>query len=169
MALKGSKGIVVEELGDQVRVCIIRRRGCRGCAVHKECPLPKGDGFFNLFFGGKPLEVLAQNAAGARVGDECLVELRSGINFLKASLAVYLIPGLLFLTGLALGGLLGERFFGLSGDLKVLGQLLGGLVLLLIGFAGATLYGRLRRREFTPVVTAVLKRADPDRSEPLSD
>lgn len=154
----------MEELGDQVRVCLVRRRGCRGCAAYKECSLHAGNGFFNFFFGGKPLEVLAHNAAGARVGDECLVELRSGTNFLKASFAVYLIPGMLFLIGLVLGGLLSERLFGLSGDLKVLGQFLGGLVLLLIGFAGAAIYGRLRRREFTPVVTAVLRRAGPDRS-----
>ena len=159
---------MVEELGDRVRVCLIRRRGCQACAAHKECPLPAGDGFFNFLFGRKPLEVWAQNAAGAHVGDECLVELRSGANFLKASLAIHLIPGVLFLTGLALGGLLSERL-GLSGDLKVLSQFLGGLFLLLLGFAGAAIYGRLRQREFTPVVTAVLRRAGPGRAGPLPD
>ena len=159
---------MVEELGDRVRVCLVRRRGCQACAAHRECALSASDGFFNFFFGGKPLEVWAQNTAGARVGDECLVELRSGTNFLKASVAVYLIPGVLFLIGLALGGLLGERL-GLTDDLKVLGQFLGGLVFLLVGFTGAALYGRLRRREFTPVVTKVLRRAGPDLSGPRPD
>jgi len=156
--LGGSEGIVLEEQGEYVKVCLKRRRGCRSCALRKGCGLheQKSSGSFNLFFGGGSLEVLALNEAGAKPGDRCLVRLRDERSIVKGSFLLYLLPGLLFIGGLLLGGAVGGRF-GLAEDAKVLAQLLGGIILLSLGFLLAALYGRRRRGEFTPVVTRVLK------------
>lgn len=161
---QGSEGIVLEERGEYVKVCLKRRRGCKGCAMQKGCGVHEREssGFFNLF-GGEALEVLALNEAGAKPGDRCLVQLRSSLSIVKGSFLLYLLPGVLFILGLFLGGALGERWYQLTGDPKVLAQLLGGIVLMLLGFLLAALYGRRRRGEFTPIVTEVLKGADPHR------
>ena len=149
---------MLEEQGEYVKVCLKRRRGCRSCALRKGCNLheQESSGFFNLFFGGKSLEVLALNEAGAKPGDRCLVRLRDERSIVKGSFLLYLLPGLLFIGGLLLGGALGERW-GFPGDLKILAQFLGGIILMSLGFPLAALYGRRRRGEFTPVVTHVLK------------
>jgi positive regulator of sigma E activity len=154
----GSEGIVLEEHGEYVKVCLKRRRGCKSCALREDCRIDEGgsSGFFNLFFGGKSLEVLALNEAGARPGDRCLIQLRDERSIVKGSFLLYLLPGVLFIGGLLLGSALGERWH-LTGDLKVLAQFLGGGTLMLLGFLLATLYGRRRRGEFTPIVTAVLR------------
>ncbi len=159
---KGSEGVVVEEQGEYAKVCLKRRGGCRGCAMRDGCKLPgEGDsGFLELFFGAKSLEVLALNEAGAKPGDRCFVQLRSRWSIVKGSSLLYLLPGVLFILGLLLGGLLGERWY----HLKVLSQLLGGVVLMLLGFLLASLYGRRRQSEFTPVVTQVFTEADRRRS-----
>lgn len=153
---KGSEGIVLEEQGEYVKVCLQRRRGCRGCALREGCNLPEQEstGFFNLFFGGKALEVLALNEAGAKPGDRCLVQLRDGRSIVKGSFLLYLLPGVLFILGLLLGGVIGGLWH-LAGDAKVLAQFLGGVFLMLLGFLFAALYGRKRRSEFTPIVTQV--------------
>lgn len=155
---KGSEGIVLEEQGEYAKVCLKRRSGCQGCAMRHSCKLPEEgeSGFFELFFGAKSLEVLASNEAGAKSGDRCLVQLRSRWSIVKGSFLLYLLPGVMFILGLLLGGLLGERWY----HLKVLAQLLGGLLLMLLGFLPAIFYGRKRRSEFTPVVTQVFKKAD---------
>lgn len=156
---KGSEGIVLEEQGEYVKVCLERRRGCRDCALREGCNLPEQEssGFFNLFFGGKSLEVLALNEAGAKPGDRCLVQLRDKQSIVKGSFLLYLLPGILFILGLLLGGVIGGRWYHLSGDAKVLTQFLGGIILMLLGFLFAALYGRKRRGEFTPIVTQVFK------------
>jgi positive regulator of sigma E activity len=152
---RGSEGIVLEEQGEYVRVCLQRGRGCRGCALREGCKLPEEEssGFFNLFFGDKALEVRALNEAGAKPGDRCLVQLRNSRSIVKGSFLLYLLPGVLFIGGLLLGGVIGERW----SHLKVLAQLLGGIVLMLLGFLLAALYGRRRQSEFTPIVTKVFK------------
>lgn len=156
--LRGSKGIVLEERGEYVKVCLKRRRGCRSCALRKGCNLHEqgSSGFFNLFFGGGSLEVLALNEAGAKPGDRCLVRLRDERSIIKGSFLLYLLPGGLFIGGLLLGNALGGRW-GLTGDLRVLAQFLGGIILMLLGFLLAALYGQRRRGEFTPIVTHVFK------------
>jgi len=155
---RGSEGIVLEEQGEYVMVCLQRGRGCRGCALREGCKLPEEEdsGFFNLFFGGKALEVRALNEAGAKPGDRCLVQLRDERSIVKGSFLLYLLPGVLFIGGLLLGDALGGLWH-LASDAKILAQFLGGVVLMLVGFLLAAFYGRRKRGEFTPIVTQIFK------------
>lgn len=186
---KGSIGVVVEERGEFVRIRLLRRHGCRGCALEGRCGLLLGDsspsqsrrgpsstptttsrgrgGSLFSFLGSGQFEVLARNEAGAKVGDYCLVQLRDPLNVVRGSFFLYLVPGGLFILGLYLGGKLSVRW-GLSEGAyayaQVLAQLLGGLILMGLGFLGAMLWGWLRRSELTPVVTKVIKRGGRRRS-----
>ncbi len=166
---KGTEGIVIDKLGERVKVRIYRNAPCNDCScgLAEACDPadPKAArrrGFFEIFVGSNILEVEALNYASAEVGDRCLVNLRDDTAILKGSLLLYLIPGILFIAGLFVGGLLGESFWGFSGDSKILAQLVGGLIFMGLAWGFAAAYGKLRARsEFMPVVTKVVKRSEP--------
>lgn len=76
---------------------------------------------------------------------------------LKGAFMLYLLPGILFLAGLGLGGWFGTRF-GLSGDAQLLAQLAGGVGLIALGFVWARRYGRVRSKdELVPVITGIVE------------
>lgn len=165
---KGTEGIVIDKLGEKVKVRIYRNAPCSDCScgLAEACDPanPKAArrrSFFGLFVGSNILEVEALDQASAELGDRCLVNLRDDTAIVKGSMLLYLIPGVLFIVGLFLGGLLGESYWGLGGDAKILAQLIGGLVLMGLAWGFAAVYGKLRARsEFMPIVTKVVKRAN---------
>jgi len=171
--LEGKEGIVVAEGTEgKVKVWMIGAEAGGACGLGDSCCRAGSRASCDLkqmfaFFAGNShvTEIEALNATGAQVGQRCLVELKGDKNALvKGSLAAYLIPGLLFLVGLGLGGWLGG-LLGWSGDVRILTQLGGGLLLLSLAFLGARLYGRARQRDaFMPVVTAVLQPTQAERS-----
>jgi len=166
---QGTEGLVIAHLGDKVKVRIYRAAPCNDCScgLAEACDPadPKASrrrGFLEIFGGSNILEVEALNQASAEVGDRCLVNLRDDTAILKGSLLLYLIPGILFIVGLFLGGLIGESLWGFRGDSKILAQLIGGLVLMGLAWGFAAAYGKLRARsEFMPIVTQVIKRSEP--------
>lgn len=171
--MEGKEGIVVgESVGGKVKVWMIGAEAGGACGLGGSCCRTGSRASCDLkqmfaFFEGNShvTEIEALNAAGAQIGQRCLVELKGDKNALvKGSLAAYLIPGLLFLVGLGVGGWLGG-LLGWSGDSRILAQLGGGLLLLGLAFLGARLYGRARQKDtFMPMVTAVLQPTEVERS-----
>lgn len=165
---KGTEGIVIDKLGERVKVRIYRDAPCSDCScgLAEACD-PAGPkaarrrGFFEIFGGSNILEIEALNYASAELGDRCLVNLKDATAIVKGSLLLYLIPGILFVVGLFIGGLIGESL-GFSGDQKIIAQLFGGLILMGLAWGFAAAYGKLRARsEFMPIVTKVVKRSKP--------
>lgn len=162
---KGTEGIVIDKLGERVKVRIYRARPCNACTCGlaeacdpNEVRPRRRLSFLEIFGGSDILEVEALNDASAQPGDRCVVMLKSDTSVLKGSLLLYLLPGILFILGLFAGGLIGERAWGLTGDSKILAQLAGGLILMFVSFFFAAAYGKLRARsEFMPIVTKVIK------------
>ncbi len=136
------KATVVAVDGDQALLETSRRSACGGCAVNKAC----GTGVIAKALGAKRFRIEAQNAIGARVGDEVVVAIEDSL-LVKSSLLVYALP-LLTMLG---GGLLGERMRGAGGEgLTILLSLLG----LALGFAIAACHaaGKARKGSMRPVI-----------------
>ena len=163
---KGTEGIVIDKQGGKVKVRIYRAAPCNDCSCGLSEACDPADpqatqrrGFFEILGGSNILEIEALNQASAELGDRCLVNLRDDTAILKGSLLLYLIPGILFMVGLFVGGIVGESYWGLSGDSKILAQLLGGLILMGLAWGFAAVYGKLRARsEFMPIVTKTVSK-----------
>lgn len=167
MAQKGMQGIVVAGAGDRVKVRVFRNNTCENCdcVLQDSCDPdqpPQGRrGMFDIFADRSTLELDAVNTIGAAVGDRILLNSRSERSVVKGAVLVYLLPGILFLGGLFLGGWLSTQWGQPGGDQRVLVQLAGGLLMLALGFLAAKLYLLVRGTdEYVPHVTQVLRHAD---------
>ena len=169
MAQKGIQGIVVARAGDRVKVRVFRNNTCEDCdcvlqdACDPDQP-PQGQrGMFDFFADRSALELDAVNAAGAAIGDRILLNIRDERSVVKGAMLVYLLPGILFLAGLFIGGWMARQWWLATGDAEILAQLAGGVILLLCGYVGVKLYlGIKGADEYVPHVTQVLKQAIPD-------
>jgi len=166
MANKGMQGIVVDRAGEQVKVRIFRNNTCENCdcvlqdACDPDEPVRGRRGMFDVFGDRSTLEISANNAVDAQVGDRCVVKIRDEFSLVKGSFMVYLLPGILFLLGLFAGGWVAKAYWGATGDAEILAQLGGGLFMLLASYVGAKLYLILKgTAEYVPEVTDVVKRA----------
>lgn len=168
MAQKGMQGIVVSQAGDRVKVRVFRNNTCEDCdcvlkdACDPDQP-PRGQrGMFDFFADRSALELDAVNAAGAAIGDRILLNIRDERSVVKGALLVYLLPGLLFLAGVFIGGWMASQWWLATGDAKILAQLAGGMILLTLSYVGVRLYlGIKGTDEYVPHVTQVLIRATP--------
>lgn len=170
-----AEGIVVAQVADRVRVRIYRSGTCENCTcvLSTACSPAEVDqrrGMLgNLFRQSSVIDIEALNATGAAPGDRILVQLKSDKAIVKASALLYLIPALMFVAGIFLGGWWSSTQWGFTGDAVILAQVVAGFGLMALSFAFAAIYAKLRERaEFTPIATKVLFKAGDQRSPSLS-
>jgi positive regulator of sigma E activity len=114
------------------------------------------------------MEIEALNEVGAIPGDRVVLQLKSNASVVKASALLYLIPAIMFVLGIVLGGWWSSTRWGWTGDAVILTQVGFGFGLMMLSFAFAALYAKLRERaEFTPIATKILFRAEDQRSPSL--
>jgi len=135
-------GRIVKIIGQKAAVEVERTSACAQCGLQE---------VEDLAMGGKVV-LEALNAAQAKVGDRVRVRVES-VAYMKAVAAVYGIPVLLFLIGIAAGVPLAARLGWpselTSAALGMLGLMAGVVVLFL-------LRKRATKKEYLPVVTEVL-------------
>ena len=171
MANKGVQGIVVGKSADQVRIRIFRNNTCENCdcvlqdACDPDAPPAGRRGMFDLFADRSTLELDARNTVQAEVGDRIVVKIKRESSLVKGAFLVYLLPGILFLSGLALGGWAAEAAWGWRGDEVILAQLGGGVLLLVLSylFTKAFLFVK-GTGEYLPEVTQVVRKGEPDQA-----
>lgn len=129
------EGVVTALIDARARVRTQRKSACGQCAVHGAC----GTSLLERFFGRRPVELLALNQVGARVGDRVTVGVKES-SLLAAAVAAYLAP----LAALMAGAALGQSFGGARADsASLLGAVLGfTLALLWLRGYSARLSGR---------------------------
>ncbi len=167
MANKGMQGLVLEKHNELVKIRVFRNNTCEDCdcvlkdACDPDTP-PKGRrGMFDLFADRSTLELEATNVANAEIGDRIVVKIKDDISIVKGSFLMYLLPGMMFLIGLFGGGVLAQQYWGATGDLEVLAQLGGGVLMLLLSYGIAKFYLLSKgTSEYVPQVTQVVKRAE---------
>ncbi len=135
-------GRVVRIIGEKAAVEVERTSACAQCGLQE---------VEDLAMGGKVV-LEAVNVAQAKVGDRVRVRVES-VAYMRAVAAVYGIPVLLFLLGIAAGIPLAARL-GWPSELTsvalgMLGLIVGVLVLLL-------LRKRTTKKEYLPVIAEVL-------------
>ncbi len=169
------EGIVVGHVADRVRVRVYRSGTCKHCTcvLSTACSPEEVDQrrgvLGSLFRQSSVMEIEALNAVGAVPGDRVMLQLKSNASVVKASALLYLIPAVMFVLGVVLGGWWSSTRWGLSGDAVILVQVAVGFSLMMLSFGFAALYAKLRERaEFTPIATKVLFRAEDPRSPSLS-
>ncbi len=170
-----AEGIVIAQTADRVRVRVYRTGTCENCTciLSTACSPEEVDQrrgvLGNLFRQSSVIDIEALNQTGAAAGDRVLVQLKSNASVVKASALLYLIPAIMFIVGIVLGGWWSSTRWGFSGDAVILVQVASGFGLMALSFACAAIYAKLRERsEFTPIATKILFRAEDQRSPSLS-
>lgn len=170
-----TEGIVIGQAADRVRVRVYRSGTCENCTcvLSTACSPEEIDQrrgvLGSLFRQSSVIEIEALNTVGAAPGDRVMLQLKSNAAVVKASALLYLIPAMMFVLGIVLGGWWSATRWGLSGDAVILVQVASGFGLMMLSFAFAALYAKLRERaEFTPIATKILFKAADQRSPSLS-
>lgn len=170
-----AEGIVIGRTADRVRVRVYRSGTCENCTcvLSTACSPEEVDqrrGILgSLFRQSSVIEIEALNEVGAAPGDRVELQLKSNASVVKASALLYLIPAMVFVLGIVLGGWWSSARWGFSGDAVVLVQVAFGFGLMMLSFACAALYAKLRERaEFTPIATKIIFRAEDQRSPSLN-
>lgn len=170
-----AEGIVIRAVADRVRVRVYRSGTCENCtcvlstACSPEEVEQRRGILGSLFRQTSVMEIEALNEVGAAPGDRVELQLKSNAAVVKASALLYLIPAMMFVLGIVLGGWWSSTRWGLSGDAVILVQVAVGFGLMMLSFAFAALYAKLRERaEFTPIATKILFKAEGQHSPSLS-
>ncbi len=170
-----AEGIVIGRSGDRVRVRVYRAGTCENCTcvLSTACSPEEVDqrrGILgSLLRQTSVIEIEALNEIGAAPGDRVELQLKSNASVVKASALLYLIPAMMFVVGIMLGGWWSSNRWGWQGDAVILAQVAFGVGLMLLSFGFAAVYAKLRERaEFTPIVTKILFRAEDQRSRSRS-
>lgn len=143
-------GTVVEIKENQIAVVLCKKNSlCDTCAATGACRMAGDDG--TRF-------VDAQNAIGARIGDEVRIS-TSTRSFLQSSFLLYVVPLIFLLIGAGAGQLIGQAF-GDHLDPNLLSAMLG-----LFFMAGAFLAIRvvtrnLQAAQYLPFITEILEPRD---------
>lgn len=133
------EGVVTAVRGARASVRTERKSACGQCAVNGAC----GTSLLERFFGRRPVELLAANEIGARVGERVAVGV-SESSLLAAAAAAYLVPLVALMAGAALGQSFGDTWADLA---SLLGAALGfALALLWLRGYSARLAGRSERQ-----------------------
>lgn len=140
-----------------------RRSTCSSCAVQKGC----GTGALAKVLGQRKLEMIALNRVGARPGDRVVVGI-AGAALLKGSLAVYMVPLLLFFAMALLGQTMAHNLQASAVEGWVILFALGGL---LLGFLWVHRFGQRIRHDvrYQPVILRVVRSGQAIPIRPLSD
>ncbi len=137
-------GTVTALKGSNAEVTILRHEACGDCHA---CRVGKGK---------MTMQTLAKNMAGAGVGDEVVVEMRT-VNVIQATGIMYGIPLLGFLIGCALGYVAALNF-GLD---AVLVPFFSGIALTAVVYLVIRLLDKSGRfhGKYQPVITECVKQA----------
>ena len=140
-------GKVVALFGTQAAVLVKTGEKCKGCKICTFSPKEK------------EVRILAENTAGAAVGDTVVVRAEKPLQF-KASFFCYLMPLIFALAFMGIGAIVGEIymmlfFFG--------GLFLGYLALLYLEKIFS------RKREYAPAIREILKKAADEKAEENAD
>ncbi len=84
-------GTVINTRGDIAVVRTKRSEACKGCSAHGSCSAK-----------GNDMEVEVVNRAGAMIGDDVAIQIRTG-SFLKATFLLYVFPILCMILGAVAG------------------------------------------------------------------
>ena len=136
-------GKVVALYGTQAAVLIKTGEKCKGCKICTFSPTEK------------EVRLLAENTAGAAVGDTVVVRAEKPLQF-KASFFCYLMPLVFALVFMGVGAIVGEIYMMLF--------FFGGLCL---GYLALLYLEKIfsKKREYAPAVREILKRAADERAE----
>jgi len=137
------EGIVVELKG-QTAVVRMDAGGCEGCGSAGICKT-----------SGDDRMLMAENRAGASVGQRVVVDVESGA-FLRASLIVYMTPVLFLFFGAWVGDRFGASVVpGMSEDFY---QAVGGMIFLVLSVVAVRMYGNWTKKSPTvkPFVAKVV-------------
>lgn len=137
---------VVRVDGEYAWVETGRRGACGSCSAEKGC----GTASLGRLFNPGPVQVRAQNRAGAREGDAVVVGLQDEI-LVRSSLVVYLLPLVFMLAGAMMAQALAKSEGWVA---------LAGLAGLGAGFAVVALFGRRAARN-PRYQAVVLRQQDP--------
>lgn len=110
--------IVIEQLGQQVRLEIIRRTACGICGQTRGC----GNATWGKMLGHAETTLKVDNPIDAKVGERVVVGIEEKV-FLNATFLLYVVPLLALFAGAGLA-----QYF-LHHDLYVIGGSIFGLVL----------------------------------------
>lgn len=170
-----AEGIVIGQAADRVRVRVYRAGTCENCTcvLSTACSPEEVDQrrgvLGSLFRQSSVIEIEALNTVGAAPGDRVMLQLKSNAAVVKASALLYLIPAMMFVLGIVFGGWWGSTRWGLSGNAVILVQVASGFGLMMLSFAFAAVYAKLRERaDFTPIATKIIFKAGDQRSPSLS-
>lgn len=107
--------VVIEQIGTQVRLEIIRRTACGICGQTRGC----GNATWGKLLGHAQTTLKVENPIDAKVGDYVVVGIEEKV-FLNATFLLYVVP----LMALFIGAGLAQVFFGQDGYV-ILGAVLG--------------------------------------------
>jgi Positive regulator of sigma E activity len=137
-AANRQEGIVIEVSGRMAKVKASRHNDCANCGA---CP------------GNSATVLDARNPVGARTGQKVVVEIQE-INMLKAAFTVYILPLIVALLGVLLGG----EFAAWLGASETLGRIIGGGGAFLAAVCYVRYYDQSVRTDvkMQPVIVSVL-------------
>jgi sigma-E factor negative regulatory protein RseC len=143
------EGIITKiPMPGKVLVSTVRSGACASCTARGMC---------NSVGGGGDAEVIANNAANARVGDRVVISFQTG-SLLKVMFLLYMFPILCLLFGAVIGNNYAEN---LQMDPSVFSAVIGFLF-----FGGAVVFVKTKgnqmaeKDEYQPKIIRILKRGE---------
>jgi len=132
----------------KVLVSTVRSGACAACTARGMC---------HSVGGGGEAEVVANNAANARVGDRVVISFRTG-SLLKAMFLLYMFPIMCLLAGAVIGN---NYAYALQMDSSIFSAIVGFLF-----FGGSIVFIRTKgnkmaqKDEYQPKIVRILKRGE---------
>jgi sigma-E factor negative regulatory protein RseC len=143
------EGIIIEiPMPGKVLVSTVRSGACASCTARGMC---------HSVGGGGDAEVIANNAANARVGDRVVISFHTG-SLLKAMFLLYMFPILCLLLGAVIGNNYADNLqMDPSGFSAVIGFLFFGGAVVFVKTKGNQM---AEKDEYQPKIIRILKRGE---------
>jgi sigma-E factor negative regulatory protein RseC len=140
------QGIVIKTNSRAAWVKTVKSGNCAGCSARGSC---------HAMGGEDEMAVKAINEAGARVGDQIVLSIKTS-SLLKATFLLYVFPILLLIIGAAVGQEMAPKFdFNPSGLSAIMGFTFFFAALLIIKTTANKL---ARKNEYRPKIIKILTR-----------
>jgi sigma-E factor negative regulatory protein RseC len=140
------QGIVIKTNSRAAWVKTVKSGNCAGCSARGSC---------HAMGGEDEMAVKAINEAGARVGDQIVLSIKTS-SLLKATFLLYVFPILLLIIGAAVGQEMAPKFdFNPSGLSAIMGLTFFFAALLIIKTTANKL---ARKNEYRPKIIKILTR-----------
>jgi sigma-E factor negative regulatory protein RseC len=144
------EGIIIKiPIPGKVLVSTVRSGACESCTAKGMCHTVGG--------GGGDAEVIANNAANARVGDRVVISFKTG-SLLKAMFLLYIFPILCLLVGAVIGNSYADTLqMDPSGFSAVIGFLFFGGAVIFVKTKGNQM---AEKDDYQPKIIRILKRCE---------